>query len=85
MAATIVQIDRRRTDSTAYLSLLRCANDEETLERVLALALEYAGEQGCDRLVGPTGPTPSWQTWRAAQLLSRLAAFAHGLQSALSP
>ena len=62
VAASIVQIDRRRTDGTAYLSLLRCTNDEEALERLLGTALEYAGDHGCDRLIGPTGPTPAWQS-----------------------
>jgi hypothetical protein len=42
--------------------LLRCANDEETLERLLDAALGWAGEQGCTQLVGPTGLLPAWQS-----------------------
>jgi GNAT superfamily N-acetyltransferase len=49
-------------DDTAYLALLRCANDEETLERLLGTAMTWAGEQGCTRLVGPTGLLPAWQS-----------------------
>jgi GNAT superfamily N-acetyltransferase len=58
VAAVIVQQDPLRDDGTAYLSLLHCANDEETLERLLGAALEAAAEAGCHRLVGPTGITP---------------------------
>jgi GNAT superfamily N-acetyltransferase len=60
VAATLVQIDRRRDDDAAYLGLLRCANDEETLERVLAKAFEHAAEGGCGQLLGPTGIFPAW-------------------------
>ena len=61
VAAAILQFDRRRDDDAAYLGLLRCVNDEETLERLLERAFEYAGEQGCSRLIGPTGVIPAWQ------------------------
>ncbi|MBK8049453.1 MAG: GNAT family N-acetyltransferase [Anaerolineales bacterium] len=61
VAAAIIQIDPRREDGAAYLSLLKCANDEETLERLLGKVMEVAGEFGCERVIGPTGPTPSWQ------------------------
>ena len=61
VAATIVQIDRRRDDGAACLGLLRCANDEETLERLLAAAFEHVAEQGCTHLLGPTGIIPAWQ------------------------
>jgi GNAT superfamily N-acetyltransferase len=61
VAATILQFDRRRTDAAAYLGLLRCANDEETLERLLAKAFEHVAGQGCGELLGPTGIIPAWQ------------------------
>jgi GNAT superfamily N-acetyltransferase len=61
VAATILQIDDRRDDEAAYLGLLRCANDEETLERLLTKAFEHVAEQGCGRLLGPTGIIPGWQ------------------------
>ncbi|MCB0146397.1 MAG: GNAT family N-acetyltransferase, partial [Caldilineaceae bacterium] len=47
---------------TAYLGLLRCANDEETLERLLGTALEAASERGCTRLIGPVGVIPAWES-----------------------
>jgi GNAT superfamily N-acetyltransferase len=61
VAAALVQVDPRAED-TAYLALLRCANDEETLERLLDAALSWAGKQGCTQLVGPTGLLPAWQS-----------------------
>lgn len=61
VAAAVLQIDRRRDDGAGYLGLLRCTNDEETLERLLAQAFEYAAEQGCTSLLGPTGIMPGWQ------------------------
>ena len=60
VAAALIQVDPRAED-TAYLALLRCANDEETLERLLDTALGWASEQGCTQLVGPTGLLPAWQ------------------------
>lgn len=60
VAAAILQIDPRRDDGAAYLGLLRCANDEETLERLLGKAFEYVSEQGGSRLLGPTGILPTW-------------------------
>ena len=61
VAATLLQVDRRRQDGAAYLGLLRCANDEETLERLLAKAFEHVAEQGASHLLGPTGILPGWQ------------------------
>ncbi len=61
VAAALVQVDPSE-EETAYLALLRCANDEETLERLLDAALQWAGEQGCTQLVGPTGLLPAWQS-----------------------
>lgn len=46
--------------ATAYLSMLQCINDEETLDRLLGVAMERAAEAGCARLVGPSGPLPGW-------------------------
>ncbi len=60
VSATLIQIDRRREDDAAYLGLLRCANDEETLERLLGKAFEQVAEQGCSLLIGPTGILPGW-------------------------
>ncbi len=61
VAAAILQFDRRRDDDAASLGLLRCANDEETLERLLGKAFEHAAEQGSSQLIGPTGLLPAWQ------------------------
>ena len=61
VAAAMLQLDGRRQDGAAYLGLLRCANDEETLERLLAKAFEVAAEQGAAHLLGPTGVLPAWQ------------------------
>ena len=61
VAAILVQVDPRAGD-TAYLALLRCANDEETLERLLDTAMSWAGERGRTQLVGPTGLLPAWQS-----------------------
>ena len=44
----------------AYLSMLRCVNDEDTLDRLLGAALEQSFEVGCTRLIGPTGVIPGW-------------------------
>jgi len=44
----------------AYLSMLHCANDEETLDRLLGAAMERAAEAGCTRLVAPAGLLPEW-------------------------
>lgn len=58
VAAAAVMADPRRHDRTAYLSLLSCANDEESLDRLLAVAQEQAWNLGCDRLMGPVGLSP---------------------------
>jgi GNAT superfamily N-acetyltransferase len=62
VAAAIVQLDPRPASDTAYLSLMRCANDEETLERLLGAAMEYAAQYARTRLVGPCGIIPTWQS-----------------------
>jgi GNAT superfamily N-acetyltransferase len=58
VAAAMVLSDPRRQDGTAYLSLLRCVNDVESLERFVGVALEQAAYLGRYRLVGPTGLSP---------------------------
>lgn len=46
--------------ATAYLSMLHCVNDEETLDRLLGVVMERAADAGCMRLVGPAGLLPGW-------------------------
>jgi GNAT superfamily N-acetyltransferase len=58
VAAAMILSDPRRQDGTAYLSLLRCVNDVESLERFVGVALEQAAYLGRYRLVGPTGLSP---------------------------
>jgi GNAT superfamily N-acetyltransferase len=50
--------DARRRDSAAYLSLLRCVNDPDSLRRLLDFLLEILAAKGCHRLIGPTGLSP---------------------------
>lgn len=61
VAAAVVMADPRRRDRTAYLALPACANDEESLDRLLAAAQEHAWSLGCDRLLGPVGLSPYLQ------------------------
>lgn len=58
VAATVALRDPRRRDGTAYLALLHCVNDSESLERLLARLTEALWAQGCRRLIGPTGLSP---------------------------
>ena len=58
VGAALLLSDPRRQDGTAHLSLLRCVNDEESLERFIGVALEQAAMMGRYRLAGPTGLTP---------------------------
>ena len=58
VAATVVLFDKRRRDRTAYLGLLQCVNDSETLERLLDGLMENWGALGCQRIIGPTGLSP---------------------------
>lgn len=58
VAAAILAIDPRTTDGTGQLMLLHCANDEESLDRLLAVAQEELAHRGGYRLVGPTAPSP---------------------------
>ena len=62
VGAAVLLHDPRRRDGTAYLGLLRCVNDVESLERFVGLALEQAARAGCRRLVGPTGLSPHLQS-----------------------
>jgi GNAT superfamily N-acetyltransferase len=50
--------DARRPDTAAYLSLLRCVNDTDTLKRLLDYLLENLAAKGYHRLIGPTGLSP---------------------------
>lgn len=59
VAATVLLCEPAH-DGAAYLSMLHCVNDEETLERLLAAAIEQSMEAGCTRLIGPTGIIPGW-------------------------
>lgn len=58
VAAAVILADARRRDRHAYLALLHCANDEESLERLIALASEQAWASGCSGLIGPVGLSP---------------------------
>jgi GNAT superfamily N-acetyltransferase len=58
VAAAIALTDPRRRDRTAYLGLLHCSNDLDSLERLLAAAAELLRPQGVRRLIGPTGLSP---------------------------
>lgn len=58
VAATVALCDPRRRDGTAYLALLRCANDSESLERLLGRLAEALWAAGCRRVIGPTGLSP---------------------------
>jgi GNAT superfamily N-acetyltransferase len=46
----------------AYAALLEVANDDESLERLLGVALERASEAGCPRLLLGAGLTPAFPT-----------------------
>lgn len=62
VAAALVMADPRRDDGTAYLGLLACANDEESLDRLLSASQEQAWRLGCSRLIGPVGLSPHLHT-----------------------
>ncbi len=62
VAATIVQVDAQPQACTAYLSFLHCANDEETMERLLGKVMEHAAMANCTQFIGPTGPIPQWNS-----------------------
>jgi GNAT superfamily N-acetyltransferase len=58
MAAAVALVDPRRTDRTAYLALLHCANDAHSLDRLLDALIEKLRPHRCERLVGPVGLSP---------------------------
>lgn len=58
MAATVALVDPRRTDRTAYLALLHCANDPHSLDRLLDALIEKLRPHRCERLVGPVSLSP---------------------------
>jgi GNAT superfamily N-acetyltransferase len=58
MATAVALVDPRRTDRTAYLALLHCANDPESLARLLDALIEKLRPHRCERLVGPVGLSP---------------------------
>lgn len=62
VAATMLVLDPRQPEGTAYLALLSCSNDEEALDRLLGAAQEAAAHQGYYRLVGPVGLSPWLQS-----------------------
>lgn len=62
VGAAALLLNPRRRDRTAYLGLLRCVNDVESLERFVGMALEQAARAGYWRLVGPTGLSPHLQS-----------------------
>jgi GNAT superfamily N-acetyltransferase len=72
VAAALLQVDRRRDDDAAYLGLLRCVNDEETLARFLGQAFEHVAGQGCGLLLGPTGMIPGFQPGALVSHYNRL-------------
>jgi GNAT superfamily N-acetyltransferase len=58
VATAILLRDPRRRDRTAYLSLLHCANDAESLERLLETAAFQLAEEGFNHLVAISGLSP---------------------------
>lgn len=58
VAATIVLGDSRRQDDTAYLALLRCVNDADSLEQLLNYVSEMLLRRGYRKVIGPTGLSP---------------------------
>ena len=62
VAAAVLMVDRRRQPTAGYLGLLRCVNDEETLERFIGEVQEILWQEGCRTLLGPTGLSPHLQT-----------------------
>ncbi len=84
VAAAMILSDPRRQDGTAYLSLLRCVNDVESLERFVGVALEQAAYLGRNRLVGPTGLSPHLKR-QSAVTISASCCRCTRLQPALCP
>jgi GNAT superfamily N-acetyltransferase len=62
VATAIVLCDPRRQDGTAHLALLHCANDTESLERLVERLAEILWVNRCRRVIGPTGLSPHLET-----------------------
>jgi GNAT superfamily N-acetyltransferase len=58
VATAILLHDPRRRDRTAYLALLHCTNDAESLERLLDTAAFQLAEEGFNRLVTCSSLSP---------------------------
>ena len=58
VAAALLIIDPRQTNRAGFLAFFHCANDEESLDRLLGVAYEEASHHGVYRLIGPTGVSP---------------------------
>lgn len=58
VAAAIIGVDPRREDRKGYLMLLQCANDEESLDRLLAIVQEEFAHYGVYEFVTPVGLSP---------------------------
>jgi len=58
VAASVILKDPRREDGTAYLALLRCVNDPESLDQYFDSLMIEARKKGIRRLIGPTHLSP---------------------------
>ncbi len=58
VAATMLLMDPRQTDRTAYLAGFRFVNDSDVLDHFLFTIMEQVRRMGCRRLVGPVDFTP---------------------------
>lgn len=58
VAATVILCDPRRDGGAAYLALLRCVNDADSLEFLFDKLAEALWTTRCRRLVGPIGLSP---------------------------
>ncbi len=61
VAAAVLCVDPTARHKIGRLALLHCANDEESLERIVAAAQEELWQQGGRQLLGPTGLSPQLQ------------------------
>ncbi len=59
VAATMLLMDPRQTDRTAYLAGFRFVNNDDVLDRFLFTIMEEVRRMGCRRLVGPVDFTPN--------------------------
>ncbi|MEZ4619485.1 MAG: hypothetical protein R2867_28820 [Caldilineaceae bacterium] len=58
VAAALLCIDPRDQQRSGLLTLLHCANDEETVDRLRSVAQEELARQGGGRLLGPLALSP---------------------------